>query len=45
MKIRRKKASQTKVNKIFPDKERISDIKNKKLFNTSTAHDVIVLIG
>jgi hypothetical protein len=29
MKIRRKKTSQTKAYKIFPDKERISDIKNK----------------
>jgi len=45
MKIRRKKTSQTKDHKIFPNKERIGDIKNKKLFNTSTAHDVIVLIG
>ena len=45
MNIRRKKTSQTKANKIFPDKERIGDIKNKILFNAPTAHDVIVLIG
>ncbi|MDC1184629.1 sialate O-acetylesterase, partial [Alphaproteobacteria bacterium] len=45
MKIRRKKTSQTKANKIFPDKERIGDIKNKKLFNASTSLDIIVLIG
>ena len=45
MKIRRKKTSQTKANNIFPDKERVGDIKNKILFNASTALDVIVLIG
>ena len=45
MKIRRKKTSQTKVNKSFPDKERINDLRNKILFTESITHDVIVLIG
>ena len=45
MKIRRKKTSQTKANKIFPDKERFGDINNKLLLTESSNHDVIVLIG
>ena len=45
MKIRRKKTSQTKANKIFPNKDRFGDINNKLLLTESSNHDVIVLIG
>ena len=45
MKIRRKKSKQTKINKIFPAKDRNNNIDNELLYKTYLSHDVILLIG
>ena len=45
MKIRRKKTKQTKINKNFPVNERNHNFNKELLFETSSSHDVIVLIG
>jgi len=45
VKIRRKKSKQTKINKIFPVKDRNNNIDNELLYKTSSSHDVILLIG
>ena len=45
MKIRRKKTKQTKINKIFPVNERNHNFNTDLFYETSSSHDVIVLIG
>ena len=45
MKIRRKKTKQTRINKIFPVNERNHNFNTDLLYETSSSHDVIVLIG
>ena len=45
MKIRKKKTKQTKINKNFPVNERNHNFNKELLFETSSSHDVIVLIG
>ena len=45
MKIRRKKTKQSKINKNFPVNERNHNFNKELLFETSSSHDVIVLIG